>query len=581
MESSASFAHHYLQPYRKGVAVLAAVIFGTIAFRVATPIAIGRFIDQALAGASTRLLAETAIAALACSLLAQALSVVETRIAEDIGWSATNDIRLNLTAHVLRLDHAFHTSHTSGELIERVDGDAGQLTHFFSRFAVNIVGNALLSFGILIWLATIDWRLALSAASFALIAILVMIAVRSRATPVWAEERAASAGFYGFLSEHLKGLEDIRASGASARAYVIHGFLQRLRSWLPFTNRAGMWGYLLGATNSAVFALALASTLSLGGYLYRSDALTLGALFVAVRLTDMLRDPVVELRRQIQLFQQAAASLGRVRELLALEPTIKDGSGSILPAGTPSITWDAVNFAYGDHDPVLRNITLEIPAGRILGLIGRTGSGKTTLARLVPRLIDPDDGAILLSGIDIRSFSLAELRSRIGVVTQETNLFDGTLEENLTLFGAIPLPDTGRLVAILNQIGLEQWLSTLPNGLATRLGEGGLNVSAGEAQLIACARVLLRDPDIVILDEASARLDPITGRKLHDAFSTMLAGRTGILIAHRLETLALADDIAVLSDGVLIEFGARSDLMSRNESRYAELLSHETWAVEQ
>ena len=577
MTSSLQFLTHYLRPYRSTALSLATIVFAIIAMSIATPIFVGRFIDQALANAPMRALVVTALAALVFSLLAQLLSVLEARVAEGLGWAATNDIRVDLTAHVLRLDHAFHTSHTSGELIERVDGDSSQLASFFARFAIHVVGNVLLFIGILAWLAVVDWRIAVNATVIASLTILVMLSVRKRATPAWTAERAASAGFYGYISEYLEGLEDVRAGGSSARSFVLRGYLVRLRQWLSLTNRAGMWGYLIAATNSAVFALALASTLAIGGYLYRSGDMTLGALFVAVRLTDMLRDPIAEFRRQVQLVQQGAASLGRVRALLNEQPSITDGTGGALPDGPLSVVWNDVSFAYGKNDPILRNVSIEVPAGRVLGLIGRTGSGKTTLTRLVPRLLDPATGSIELGGTDIRTLPLATLRQRIGLVSQETNLFDASLEDNLTLYGTISVPDHAVLAETLKRIGLGQWLDGLPDGIATKLGKGGVEVSAGEAQLIACARVLLRDPDIVILDEASARLDPVAERLLHEAIRAMLVGRTGIVIAHRLDTLALTDDIAVLSSGELVEFGSRRELMKDLESRFSALLSMEAW----
>ncbi len=580
MSTSLQFLAHYLRPYRVTALALAMLIIATIAMSIATPIFVGRFIDQALASASMRTLITTALIALTFSVFAQLLSVLEARVAEGLGWAATNDIRVDLTAHVLRLDHSFHTTHTSGELIERVDGDSSQLAGFFARFATHLVGNVLLFVGILVWLAIVDWRIAANAAVIASLAILVMLGVRRHATPAWAAERAASAGFYGYISEHLEGLEDIRAGGETARGFVLRGFLLRLRDWLSITNRAGMWGYLLAATNSAVFALALASTLAIGGYLYRSESLTLGALFVAVRLTDMLREPIAEFRRQVQVVQQGAASLGRVQSLLSEQPSITDGAGGTLPDGALSVVWNDVTFSYGNNEPILRHVSIEVPAGRTLGLIGRTGSGKSTLTRLVPRLLDPDTGSVEIGGVDIRTLPLADLRQRIGVVTQETNLFDASLEDNLTLYGTIATADHTTLIETLRRIGLGNWLDSLPDGLATRLGKGGIEVSAGEAQLIACARVLLRDPDIVILDEASARLDPIAERLLHEAIGALLVGRTGIVIAHRLDTLTLTDDIAVLSDGELIEFGARKELMQDAESRFAALLSLEAWEVQ-
>jgi ABC-type multidrug transport system fused ATPase/permease subunit len=220
--------------------------------------------------------------------------------------------------------------------------------------------------------------------------------------------------------------------------------------------------------------------------------------------------------------------------------------------------------------PVLRDVDLQVDAGRVLGVVGRTDSGKTTLTRLIPRFHDPDTGAVRLGGVDLREVSLAAVRGRIGLVTQEVHLFNASVRDNVTLFDDT-VPDD-RVRDALETIGLGGWLRTLPQGLETRVGPGGAGLSAGQAQVLACARILLRDPDVVILDEASARLDPATERLVHDALGRLLVGRTGIVVAHRLSTIAFADDILVLEGGRVAEHGSRLALAADPESRYAGLL---------
>jgi ABC-type multidrug transport system fused ATPase/permease subunit len=220
--------------------------------------------------------------------------------------------------------------------------------------------------------------------------------------------------------------------------------------------------------------------------------------------------------------------------------------------------------------PVLRNINVTLQPGRVLGVVGRTGSGKTTLIRLLLRFYDPLAGVVRLGGVDLREVRLAEVRSRIGLVTQEVHLFHASVRDNLTLFDD-SVPDE-RICAVLETLDLVSWLRELPRGLDTPLGPGGVGLSAGEAQVLACARILLRDPDLVILDEPSSRLDLATDRLVHTAFARLFEGRTGIIVAHRLATIDYADDILVLEDGQVREYGPRLALVADPTSRFAELL---------
>jgi ABC-type multidrug transport system fused ATPase/permease subunit len=220
--------------------------------------------------------------------------------------------------------------------------------------------------------------------------------------------------------------------------------------------------------------------------------------------------------------------------------------------------------------PVLRDLSLRLAPGRVLGIVGRTGSGKTSLTRLIPRFYDPRAGTVRLGGVDVRAVSLAAVRARIGVVTQEVHLFHASVRDNVTLFDD-SVPDA-RIEEVLGSLGLAAWARALPDGLDTPLGTGAAGLSAGQAQVLACARILLRDPDIVILDEASSRLDPATERLVHQALGRLLRGRTGIIVAHRLATVAYADDILVLEDGQAREYGARANLAANPDSRFAELL---------
>jgi ABC-type multidrug transport system fused ATPase/permease subunit len=568
--ASLTFLKTYLRPHRRSIALLALILAATIAIQISTTLIAARFIDDATSSGSHQRLVLLALATIALALTGQGLAIVETWVAERVSWSATNALRLDLASHILRLDYTFHAAHSQGALIERVDGDVGTLARFFSRFVVNVVGSGILIVGILGVLWTVDWQIGLVITIFMVIALVVMGRIRSAATPEWARQRQASADFYGFLSEYLAGLEDVRSSGA--RSFVLRRFALLMRAWLPVTTRAGMWGYALIATSQGIFLLGTAAALAMSIARFSEGSLTLGAVFLAVRLTDMLGEPTEQLRDEVQDFQQADASLARVRDLLAERPHIVDGPGTPLPAGALSVEFDSVSFGYQQDSPILKDISVRVEPGRVLGIVGRTGSGKSTLARLIPRLLDPDSGMVRVGQVDVRETTLAALRGRIGIVSQETQLFDASLRDNLTMFADRIDEDDGRLIDLLDVLGLGPWFKQLPRGLDTPLGDGGTGLSAGQLQVLCCARILLTNPDLVILDEASARLDVATERLVHDALKTLMASRTGIIIAHRLDTLAFADDIAVLVDGELREHGPREVLAADPTSHFASLL---------
>ena len=563
---------HYLRPQWPRMVLLALTLICTIGVQVVAPLVAGRFIDGATTGGTMRALLGLALLIMILALVRQGVAVAETYVAENVSWVATNALRTDLLAHLLRLDAGFHNAHTPGELIERADGDVATLARFFSRFVVSILGNALLLLGVIALLLFVDWRVSLGLGIFVVLALIAMLRIRAAATPAYAAERQASADFYGFLGEYLAGLEDVRSSGAGA--FVLRRCAEVMRPWLAATRAAQMRGYGLVASTQGLFGLGTVAAFALSGLLYRDGALTIGAVYLVFQYTEMLRRPIEQLRNEIQDLQQADAGMARIEALLGTAPCLIDGQGGVLPPGRLAIELDHVSFGYATGTPVLRDISICLEPGRVLGVVGRTGSGKTTLTRLIPRFHDPQSGAVRLGGVDLRTLGIAAVRARIGLVTQEVNLFHASLRDNLTLFDETVADE--RIDAVLDTLGLAEWRQSLPRGLDTPLGGDGVGLSAGQAQVLACARVFLRDPDVVILDEASSRLDPATERLVHTALGRLLRPegprRTGIIVAHRLATVSYADDILVLEDGRVREYGPRLALAADPDSRFAELL---------
>jgi len=559
---------HYLRPQWPRIGLLAVTLCGVICVQVAAPLVASRFIDQATSGGAPRDLIVLALLTIGLALVGQGLAVAETYVAEQVSWAATNALRADLVAHLLRLDATFHTAHTPGELIERVDSDVATLARFFSRFVVSVLGNGVLMLGVLGLLYHMDWRVGLGLSAFVALALTAMLRIRAVATPSWAAERQANADFFGFLGDYLSGLEDIRSSGAGA--FVLRRCAEVMRPWLAVTLKARTWDYAMGATSQGLFALGTAVAFALSALLFREGALTIGTVYLIFQYTELLRQPTERISDDVQDLQQADASMGRVEALLGTAPRLVDGPGVALPTGPLTMELDGVSFGYAEDAPVLRDVSVRLEPGRVLGVVGRTGSGKTTLTRLLSRFYDPRAGVVRLGGVDLRAVRLTAVRGRIGLVTQEVNIFNASVRDNLTLFDD-GVPDD-RISAVLDTLGLTGWLRELPQGLDTLLGPGGAGLSAGQAQVLACARIFLRDPDVVILDEASSRLDPATERLAHAALGRLLDGRTGVIVAHRLSTMAYADDILVLEDGQVREHGPRLALTADPTSRFAGLM---------
>jgi ATP-binding cassette subfamily B protein len=557
----------YLRPQWVRTLVLAGLVLAAIGLELANPQILRVFIDSAMQSSPIDRLVAIGLVFLVVALATQAAFIAETYVAENVGLTATNALRADLTLHCLRLDPDFLNSHTPGELIERVDGDVATLANFFSRFVVYLVGNGLLTIGVLILLVQIDWLVAVAMAASAVLALLVMNRLRSSAVPHWAAARQASADLFGFLEERLAGTEDIRASGATE--YVMTRFHERSRRLLRRELLAGLVGGLGFQSAGALLSVGAAVSLGVGGYLFLNGVISLGSVYLIFAYTQILNRPIEQITRQMQDLQLAGAGLRRIQQLLALHGSLADGSRD-LPAGALSVEMDRVSFGYVADEPILRDLSFRLEPGQVVGVLGRTGIGKSTLAKLLLRLYDPDAGQICLGGGDLRDVRLASLRQRVGLVTQEIQLFHTSVRDNLSLFDP-SMPDA-RMCAVLDELGLGDWLRRLPHGLDTLLAPGGGGMSAGEAQLLAFARVFLRDPGLVILDEASSRLDPATERRIERAIDRLLEGRTGIVIAHRLATIQRVDHVLILDDRGVREWGPREKLAVDPGSAFSALL---------
>ncbi|MGQ9889555.1 MAG: ABC transporter ATP-binding protein [Aggregatilineales bacterium] len=580
----------YLSAQRGRVALLAALLFGSIGLQLLTPQIVRYFIDTVTAASpppavltpadalafpgsalpdpvSGSLLA-AALLFIGAALVQQAVAVGAVYVGENVGWTATNMLRADLARHCLRLDMGFHHVRTPGEMIERIDGDVTEMANFFSQFVILVVGNVILLAGVVLLLLREDLRVGLAMAVFALATLWALNRVRSVAVPQWTAARESSAALYGFLEEQLSGTEDTRSSGAAS--YAMQRLYRLMRDRLRTERRAAGMNLVVFVVVVTSVTVGTALAFLMGYLLFHSGLATIGTVFIIVSYTNMMFRPMRELTNQIQELQKAGAGIGRITALYHQQSAIQDGPGAPLPAGPLSVAFDGVTFAYREGEVVLDNLTFCLEPGRVLGLLGRTGSGKTTVARLLFRLYDVQAGAVRLGGVDIRQARLRELRQRVGIVTQDVQLFRASVRDNLTFFDRA-IPDD-RVMEALADLGLLDWFSRLPRGLDTEIQSGGSGLSAGEAQLLAFTRVFLKDPGLVILDEASSRLDPVTEQRIERAIDKLLRNRTAIIIAHRLATVHRADEIMILENGRIREHDARERLARDQRSRFYQLL---------
>ncbi|MGV2965647.1 ABC transporter ATP-binding protein [Paenibacillus sp. FSL L8-0435] len=565
---SMSWLLRYLKPVKGRLALLLIMLLTSTGLQLLNPQIIKRFIDTAASGGVLTNLVQLAGIFLVVAVFNQLITVAVSYLGNDVAWRATNQLRGDLLKHCLRLDMRFHNVKTPGEMIERVDGDVTSISNFFAMFIVQVIGSFVLLAGILGFMFSVNVPIALVMTVFTLLSILFMVFIRNLGVDSSKNERAASASLFGLIEERIAGIEDVQANGHVP--YVMNRFYRTMRTVFRKGRKAWLLRVIPWNTTVVLFALAVTAVLLLGVHYYMEGLISIGTLFLIYQYTQMLNDPIEMLGDQVQEFQKAKSGMLRSRELLSMYSVIEEGTEEQLPEGPLGLEFSQVHFSYNQDKPVLQDINFAIKPGERLGIIGRTGSGKSSLSRVLLRLYNLDRGTIRVGGTDITKLSLQALYRRVGMVTQDVQLFDGTLRDNLTLFNE-DVSDQ-MIKETTDRLGLSQWINSQPEGLDTYLAAGGASLSAGEAQLFALTRVFLTEPSLVILDEPSSRLDAATESMLQSAIDQLMKQSTGVIIAHRLATLEKVDRIMVLGDGKVLEFGAREELASNPASHYARLL---------
>jgi ATP-binding cassette subfamily B protein len=502
-----------------------------------------------------------------------ALRAVESYLMSVTGQRVMHDFRGALFDHLTAMDARFFDRNPVGRLMTRVLNDAEAVSEAFASGLFAVVADAVTLVGVVAVMLWLDWRLAL--VTFAIVPVIGLVAAhfRARARDAYRVVRRRLAQLSAFLQESLAGMAVIQLFAREDAER--HQFRALNREYRRAVFTSTIFEALLYASVEALGSVALALLIWYGGGQIVTGALTFGALVAFMQYTNRFFLPIRDLGAKYAVMQSAMASAERIFGILDLAPAVAPpsrGRIGVPRSGGAAVAFDHVWFAYEGEQWVLSDCSLEVRQGERVALVGATGEGKTTCGRLVNRAYDIQRGRVLVEGIDVREWDLERLRRRVGVVLQETMLFTGTVESNLDLGlgGAVSREELVRAAEAANA---RPFIDALPRGWQTELSERGANISHGERQLLAIARALVYNPDILVLDEATSSIDPESEALIQTAMSRLLAGRTSITIAHRLSTIQTADRILVLHRGRVHEEGTHAQLLRRGGlyARFHEL----------
>lgn len=544
------------------VVILATIESVLAAFR---PFYIQAIIDNATTRQS---LTAAVIAFATVAVLVPILRWVGSIAESHSAWSATNTLRHHVGQAVFSQPLEFFRQHGVGELSERIDADSGQLYDIFASTTAHVVRTGVILLLVAYQTWQIDARICGALLGYVLVSTVVIARNQRDNHTAWEHERIADATLYDTIEESFASVTDIKAVGASA---VLHQRLTpRLDTLLQAHRTARLQSQRATMVSTIINGIGWLLVVLLGVWHYQHGG-SIGQAIALIGYMALIAQPIEHVRSIIQAFQQARGVLMRIDALMQQTPAAPP-AGSTLPAGALAITLSQVTFAYPDSSQAaVREVSLTIPAGAHVAIIGRTGSGKTTLVRLLSRSEYVQHGEICYHGIPLTHISEASLRQRVAVISQEVDIFNASLRDNVACFATHYSDD--ELVAALTACGLHDLLATLPYGLDTRIGDGERVLSPGEQQLLALARVWVRNPGVMLLDEASAHIDPLSEQRITQALFRLAQHRTVITIAHRLSTVRTADLVVVMADGAVLEHGAPALLAQQPHSHYARLIA--------
>jgi ATP-binding cassette subfamily B protein len=553
-------------PYRGRLLLAAALLPVMAGLEIAQPLLLKKAIDEHITVGRLAGLDRLGFLYLLALVGQYTAAFAQLYFTQVIGQLGMNDLRVQAHRHIMSLSASFFDRTPVGRLMTRLTNDIEALSEMFASGIVSLLGDAIRMLGFLGMMFWIDWRLALISLASAPVLFGIAGYFRTWVRDAFRDIRVRLARMNAFLQEHLSGMKVVQAFAQEPK--VGHDFDVINVEYRRANSRAIAADASLYSIVEAVGSIAIAALLWYGGSRIVAGTLTVGVVVAFIEYLTKFFTPIRDLSTKYTVMQQAMAAAERVFTLLDTKEPDAPMAGAPLPSAsppplpTPLIDVRACTFSYRPEQTVLSGVTLAISKGETVAIVGTTGAGKSTLVKLLPRLYDAQAGEIRIDGTDIRAMDPRELRRRIVVVSQDVFMFAGTLRSNIGL--GDPTIDDARILAAARRVGADRVIASRPEGLDAPVLERGANFSAGERQLVAFARALARDPEILILDEATASVDPETERVIERGIAELMRGRTSIVIAHRLSTVRRASRIVVIHHGRIAEEGTHDALLAQN-----------------
>ena len=562
------------RPYRARLGAVSGLIVVSAILGAASPFLLREVFDVAIPDKREGLLSVLVLGMIAIAVVTGALGVVQTLLSNQVGQHVMHDLRAAVYRHLQRLSLAFFTRTRTGEVQSRISNDIGGVEDVLTSTATSVASNATTVIATVVAMFLLDWRLA--AFSLALLPVFVWLTRRvgEQRRKISATRQESMAAISSLVQESLS-VSGILLGKTMGRSAELAGrFEDESQRLAELEVRARMAGRWMMASIQTTFTVMPALVYWFGGLAVArgSEAITLGTLVAFTTLQARLFFPIGSLLGVSVDVQSSLALFDRVFEYLDQTVDIEEGTGELPHPLAGAVALEDLWFRYDEAAWTLEGVSFEVPPGTTTALVGETGSGKTTVGYLVARLYDATNGRVAIDGVDVRDLSFDALAEAVGVVSQETYLFHATVRENLRF--AKPGASDEEIEEAAAAAQIHELISTLPEGYDTVVGERGYRFSGGEKQRIAIARTILRNPPILVLDEATSSLDTQTERLVQEALEQLAAGRTTIAIAHRLSTIRDADQIVVLDRGQVAEVGTHEELLARG-GRYAALLARD------